>query len=143
MLSPVHLFATHWTVAHQAPLSMRFFRQEYWNGLPFPSPRDLPDPGTKLMSPVSPALQAILYLLEKNCLQCRRHRRHGFGSWVRKIPWRREWLPTPVLLPREFYGQRNLAGYSPWGRKESDMTERLTVNCMSVIPPTELFLKFQ
>ena len=43
-------FATPWTVAHQAPLSMGFPRQEYWSGLPFPSPGDLPDPGIKLMS---------------------------------------------------------------------------------------------
>ena len=45
---------TPWTVAHQAPLSMGFPRQEYWSGLPFPSPRDLPDPG---IEPVSPVLQ--------------------------------------------------------------------------------------
>ena len=44
-LSRVQLFVTPWTVAHQAPLSMGFSRQEYWSGLPFPSPRDLPDPG--------------------------------------------------------------------------------------------------
>ena len=43
---------------------------------------------------------------------------------VRKIPWRREWQPTPVVLPRESYGQRSLVGYSPWGRKESDTTEQ-------------------
>ena len=54
-LSRVQLFETLWTVAHQAPLSMGFSRQEYWNGLPFPSPGDLPDPGTE---PRSPALQA-------------------------------------------------------------------------------------
>ena len=46
---------TPWTVAHQAPLSIGFSRQEYWSGLPFPSPWDLPDPGIK---PRSPALQA-------------------------------------------------------------------------------------
>ena len=46
---------TPWTVAHQAPLSMGFSRQEYWSGLPFPSPGDLPKPGIK---PRSPALQA-------------------------------------------------------------------------------------
>ena len=46
--------------------------------------------------------------------------------WVRKIPWRREWLPTPVFLPGEFHGQRSLVGYSPWGCKELDMTEQLT-----------------
>ena len=43
----VRLFATPWTVAYHAPLSMRFSKQEYWNGLPFPSPEDLPDPGIK------------------------------------------------------------------------------------------------
>ena len=53
--SCVQLFATPWTVTYQAPLSMGFSRQEYWSGLPFPSPGDLPDPGTE---PVSPALQA-------------------------------------------------------------------------------------
>ena len=44
-LSCVRLFATPWTVAHQAPPSMGFYRQKYWSGLPFPSPGDLPDPG--------------------------------------------------------------------------------------------------
>ena len=52
-LSRVQLFATPWTVAHQAPPSMEFSRQEYWSGLPFPSPGDLPDPG---IEPGSPAL---------------------------------------------------------------------------------------
>ena len=55
--------------------------------------------------------------------QCRRSR---FNTWVGKIPWRREWLPTPVFLPGESHGQSSLAGYSPWGHKESDMTEQLT-----------------
>ena len=54
-LSRVQLFATPWTVAHQASLSMGFSRQEYWSGLPFPSPGDLPDPG---IEPKSPTLQA-------------------------------------------------------------------------------------
>ena len=40
-----------------------------------------------------------------------------------KIPWKREWLPFPVYLPGEFHGQKSLVGYSPWGRKELDMTE--------------------
>ena len=52
----VRLFATPWTVACQAPLPMKFFRQEYWSGLPFPPPRDLPDPGVKPTSLVSLAL---------------------------------------------------------------------------------------
>ena len=45
--------------------------------------------------------------------------------WVRKIPWRRAWQPTPVYLPGEFHGQRSLVGYSPWGPKELDTTEQL------------------
>ena len=53
LLGHVQLFATPWTVAHQAPLSMGFFRQEYWSGFPFPSPGDLPDPGVESTSPVS------------------------------------------------------------------------------------------
>ena len=56
MLSCVRLFETPWTVAHQAPLSMKFSRQEYWSGLPFPSPGDLPDLGIKPTSLVSPEL---------------------------------------------------------------------------------------
>ena len=55
LLSHVRLFATPWTVAYQAPQFMEFSRQEYWSGLPFPSPGDLPNPG---MEPGSPTLQA-------------------------------------------------------------------------------------
>ena len=51
MLSRARLFATPWTAAHQAPLSIGFSRQEYWSGLPCPPPGDLPDPGIKLTSP--------------------------------------------------------------------------------------------
>ena len=51
-------------------------------------------------------------------------------TWVQalgqKIPWRRKWQPSPVLLTGEFHGQRSLAGYSPWNRKVLDMTEQLT-----------------
>ena len=54
LLSRVRLFTTPWTIAHQAPLSIEFSRQEYWSGLPFPSPGDLPNPGTE---PRSPTLQ--------------------------------------------------------------------------------------
>ena len=51
------------------------------------------------------------------CLECRRP---GFDPWVSNIPWRREWQPTPVLLPGEFHEQRSLAGYNPWGHKDWD-----------------------
>ena len=55
--------------------------------------------------------------------QCRRLKRHRINPWVRKIPWRRKWEPAPVFLPEESHGERSLAGYSPWGREELDMTE--------------------
>ena len=61
LLSRVRLFATPWTVAYQAPPTMGFSRQEYWSGLPFPSPGDLPDPGIK---PRSPTLQADALISE-------------------------------------------------------------------------------
>ena len=60
-LSLVQLFVTPWTVAHQTPLSMGFSRQEYWSGLPFLQPEDLPDPGIK---PVSPALAGRFFTIE-------------------------------------------------------------------------------
>ena len=59
---------------------------------------------------------------EPTC-HCRRLKRRRFDPWIRKIPWRRAWQPTPVFLPGESHGQRSLAGYRPWGRKELDTTE--------------------
>ena len=56
------------------------------------------------------------------CLQCGTP---GFDPWVGKIPWRRKWQPTPVLLPGKSHGQRNQVGYNPWGHKESETTEQL------------------
>ena len=61
--SQVRLFGTPWTASHQLPLFMEFSRQEYWGGLPFAPPGDLPDPGMEPTSPVSPALQADSSLL--------------------------------------------------------------------------------
>ena len=58
-------------------------------------------------------------------LQCRRP---GFDSWVGKIPWRREWKPTPVFLPGKSHAQRSLVGYSPWGCEELDTTQRLILS---------------
>ena len=158
-------------------LSMKFLRQEYWSGLPCPSPGDLPDPGIEPMSPAlavrfftteppgklllflwfsllraqgavlliretSSGLMTWLFYLvaedtqvgkdlgpwlrwERICLQCRRL---GFNPWVRKIPCRREWQPAPVFLPGESHGQRSLVSYCPWGHKESDTTEPLTLS---------------
>ena len=75
---------TPWTIAHQAPLSMEFSRQEYWSGLPFPSQRDLPDPG---IEPGSPALQA-------DSLPCEPTRLPG--------PPQRRWFTHQKLLSHIF-----------------------------------------
>ena len=63
-LSPVQLYVTPWTVACQAPLPMRFFKQEYWSRLPIPFPGDLPDPGIESQSHVSPALAGGFFTTE-------------------------------------------------------------------------------
>ena len=70
------------------------------------------------MHPTIPSL--VAQTRSRIRLQCRTP---GLNPWVRKIPWRREWLPTPVFLPGESQGQRSLAGSSPWGRKELDTTK--------------------
>ena len=127
LLSCVRLFETPWTVAHQAPPSMGFSRQGYWNGLPFPSPGDLPDPG---IEPRSPALEADALTSEPprkpqhpsflgegqnlgllmNC---------GFPPWLGLLTgpgfvhWRPKWRGPPVRdLPSFFHK-------SFWTRKYS------------------------
>ena len=80
---------------------------------------------------------------ESTC-QCRRCK---LNHWDRKIPWRRKWQSTPVLLPTKFHGQRSLTGYSPWGPKEWDMTEQLRMlaciktdhpDCLGPLLPSEM-----
>ena len=66
---------------------------------------------------------------KRTCLQCRRPE---FGPCVGRIPWRRAWQTTPVFLPGECHGQRSLADYSPWGDKESDTTEQLSIAQMYI-----------
>ena len=72
---------------------------------------------------------------QRICLQCRKP---GFNSWVGKIPWRREWRPTPVFLHGEFHGQKSLAGYSPWGHKELYTTDHLSLTHSPLIPHSNL-----
>ena len=110
--SCIQLLMTLWTVARQAPLSMIFSRQEYWIGLPFPSPEGLPHPGIK---PTSLALQADSSLLSHL----------GSLSCLLLLIARHCWQPTPVLLPGKSHGQRSLVGCSPWGCEELDTTEWL------------------
>ena len=66
--------------------------------------------------------------------QCRRCKGLRFDPWVGKIAWRRKRQSTPVFLPGEFHGQRRLACYSPWGRKESDTTERAHTHTQTHTP---------
>ena len=111
-LSCVQILATPWTAAYQAPPSMRFSRQQYWSGVPLPSP-------TKY--PTYPQLGASLVAQTgKNLPAMQETQVRSLGM---EDPWRREWRPTPVFLPRRLHGQRSLANYSPGGLKESDMTE--------------------
>ena len=132
---------------------MEFSRPEYWSGQPFPSPRDLPNPGIESRSPTLqedslPAepqgkpkntevgslslLQGIFPTQGSNpeigrasCRErvCLEFRRPGFDPWVGKIPWRRKRLPTPVFWPGEFHGL---------DRKESDRTEQLSLTLSAV-----------
>ena len=116
-LSRDQLFATPWTVAYYAPPSMGFSRQEYWSGLPFPSPEDLPDPG---IEPRSPALKADTLPPEPPGKSCTRTERlglhfcwwysgqgsscqcrgHGFDPWSRRIPHATEQL-SPLTTTTE------------------------------------------
>ena len=66
------------------------------------------------------------------CRRLKRLKRCGFNPWVKKIPWRRKWQCPPVFLPGEFHGQRSLVGCSPWGCKESDMTEHASIHIYSL-----------
>ena len=73
------------------------------------------------------------------CLQCRRP---WFNPWVRKISQRRKWQPTPVFFPGTAHGGRSLVGYSPWGRKELDTTERLHFHFFTCIV-LYLYIKYE
>ena len=93
-------------------------------------------PATRLIQLSFPFCLELEYLLrirgllkwwsdkESSC-QRRRHRDLASIPWVRKIPWRRKWQPTPVFLLGKSHGQRSLADYSPWDRKELETTEWL------------------
>ena len=83
-VSPVQLFATPWTVAHQVPLSMGFSREDYWRGLPFPSPGDLPDPGSHPIPPASPALAGRFFTTEPQSFETRLNNRSQMLNYLEK-----------------------------------------------------------
>ena len=120
-------FATPWTVDGQTTLSVGLPKQEYWSRLPFPLSGDLSNPGIKL---ASPALQADSLLLSHqgspfHNILIMQNKLHGLFVCTYNLYCRRKWQPTPVLLPGKSNGWKSLVGYSPWGHKESDTTERL------------------
>ena len=77
---------------------------------------------------------------KESACQCRRH---GFEPCVGKVPWRRKWEPTAVFLPGKSHGQSSLAGYCPWGHRESDTTERLSTHTRTRQSSSPLFVKVQ
>ena len=111
------------TIVHQAPLSMGFSRQQYWSGLQFPIRGYLPHP------PGFPGGAS------EYAYQCRRCKRWEFDPWVKKIPWRGAWQPTPVFLPGKYHGQRTLQGYSLWSCKELDMIEHTHIQFENIYKP--------
>ena len=134
-LSRVQLFATPWTVAYQAFPSMGFSKQEFWSGLPFPSPGDLPDPRIESGSPAMEA-DALTSEPPGNRRKAHVHIGTAFSVVVTKNGHKavaflmrhtfaggsRQWHPTPVLLPGKSHGRRSLVGCSPWGRWGLDTT---------------------
>ena len=69
---------------------------------------------------------------ESTC-QCRRHKRHGFDPWVRKIPLSRKWQSTPVFLPGKSHAQKSLVSPSPWDCRESDMPEHAHIGYLTIL----------
>ena len=112
-LSRVRPSVTPWTAAYQAPPSMGFSRQEYWSGVPLPSPF------WRLSFHV-----AYSFLLVQKLLSFVRSHLFIF-AFISIALVGVQWQPTPVLLPGKSHGQRILVGCSPCSRKESDTTERL------------------
>ena len=103
------------TVACQAPVSMGFFRQEYWNGLPCSSPGDLPLTQGSNLNPLHWQVDSLHDSAGKESA-CNAGDL-GLIPWIGKIPWRRTWQPIPVFLPEKSHGHRSLAGHSAWHRR--------------------------
>ena len=130
-VSRVPLLATPWTAAYQAPLSMEFSRQEYWSGVPLSSPmmnldsilksRDI-TLLTKVCSNkglLTKVFPVVMYGCDSWTIKKAEQRRiDAFKLYYKTaaIKWRRQWHPTPVLLPGKSHGRRSLVGCSPWDR---------------------------
>ena len=119
-LSRVRLFATQWTIAYQAPQSMGFSRQEYWSGVPLPSPfQGLHTCQVcKLTNLERSSQYETITISTGKKISDLIYFRH-YQTYI----CRRQWHPTLVLLPGKSHGRRSLEGCSPWDRTESDTTE--------------------
>ena len=143
-LSHVRLFTTPWTAAYQALPSMGFSKQEYWSRVPLPSPAFLSIPDIK-----RPLVRAMdwQHQVQPTLMLPQGFPGNSDGKQspcrVRgcvQIPWRRAWQHTSVSLTGASHGQRSLAGYSPWGHKESDTTDWLSThkhNAPSSLPVSQ------
>ena len=130
-------FVTLWTVTYQAPPSMGFSRQEYWTGLPFPPPANLPKPGIKLMSLMSLALArrffttstiweaSLVPQMVKNLPAMPETKVWSLGG---EDPLEEEIAIHTNMLAWRIPWKRSLAGYRPWGQGESVTTDRLTLS---------------
>ena len=119
-LSCIWVFVTQWTSAWQAPMSLGFSRQEYCSRLPCPPPGDLPDSGIEPVTQETPALLEVSLLLShwrmpQSFIQLTGYMYWSFTTFYTMLR-RRQWHPTPVLLPGKSHGRRSLVGCSPWGR---------------------------
>ena len=94
---------------------------------------------SKILSSISFSFLPWWLRWQSLCLQCGRP---GFDPWVRKIPWRKKWHPTPVLLPGKSHGRRSLVGYRPWCCKKSDTTEQLHFTSLHAWCKSALILFF-
>ena len=110
-LSRVRLFVTPWTVAHQAPLSMEFYRQGFWSGLPFPSPVDLFNPGIK---PRSPALQVDSLSTEPPGKPTLRSKKGGSRNCLENSRDGRVWWAAVYGVAQSRTGLKRLSSSSKW-----------------------------
>ena len=112
-------------------LSMRVWDDMAWGGLGFASNRKRDVLQNSQNFKTDNLCMGFLWCLggQVSTCQWRRHKRHGFNPWGGKSHWSRKLQFTPVFLPGKSHGQRSLAGYSPWGHKELDMIEQLTLLC--------------
>ena len=102
--------------SHAHPPTPRFVLLSHWRWF-------LKAQESERKTPGPPHILGLPRWLRGKESTCRRPKSHQLDPWVRKIPWRRKWQPIPVFLLGKSHGQRNLEGYSPWGCKESDVTE--------------------